>query len=233
MIVDYLRSATRLRLAAMVTRRTTSGWLLVLLALGCGACLMTTDLDRLQNARPMADGGEPVVTDGAAIVDAGVDAPPPGTVVFSESFEGAGPTGCNPYHPWQGTAMAGSPAYEGDKACLVCRGQPGTGAFTLDGIFLPSAPKIGQRYVGEAWVRAPAEGPAAPSVIVTLRLEDSTNSELVGRGSPEISIDATWRKVTVDFTPSQSAPILNMYVASTAPNGACFLIDQASIRTLP
>lgn len=209
-------------------------WFVVAATVSLSACLI--DLDGLSVTPSVAPDSDAAATDASpdSTPDGGPDADvSPGVVVFSEGFETAGPTMCSPYNSYHGSARAGSPAHGGAQACLVCRTASGTGGFTLDGIDVAS-PRAGERYAAEAWVRVPDGNPPAPSVFLKFRIwADNGAGAEITRSGPEVALDQTWRRASLEWTMPMDNPKLNSYTESTGPQDACFLIDDIVIRRLP
>ena len=148
------------------------------------------------------------------------------------SFELPGCSG-----PWSSNGarvVDDSAPRSGQRSCRVC-GQAGQSVWDVsqDVQVGPIAP--GATYVGDAWVRALADGTAPPPVSIRVSTRDGTGVTLEGVESSSLGtfLDATWSHIVVSLPvtkPGATGLQVNVIARDV---GGCFLVDDATLMPLP
>jgi parallel beta-helix repeat protein len=153
---------------------------------------------------------------------------PNGDLVGNSGFE-ADASGWNTSGSGAGVTLARvSGGHTGSWSALLSNGSTGATTCLLNDSPNWVATTATGSYRGAIWVRADT-----PGATFTLRVREFNGSTLVGSTSTQVTLTTSWQLVTVTYTavsPGSTTLDFNAYLPSaSAPPGACFYADDASI----
>lgn len=208
------------------------------------ACSLTTSLEGLSStvivveANADASGatdGTASTDDGSTRADAIADA---GDAAGAPNLHPRGTfeTGtCGSWVGFQGTVAQDSNARTGSGSCLVCTGPMTTDYFTADDNGAPGPAVVGATYRAEGWVRSAPGKPNAGPVRLFLRnftVVGGTFRGLESSASASSEVDAQWRSRATTLTVTKDGGKLNVFVSADHRSGACFLLDDVTVRRI-
>lgn len=166
-----------------------------------------------------------------------LDAPWPANIALNAGME----NGMADWTPYLATgASVTSGQRSGARAYKICKTATGaTSDYSVyeDVINTTSSGTIsaGDHYVARLWVRATGVEPAPPSLRLTLR-ERGGAAALLDHDGPTLSpVPTTWTELTAEGTIAQADRVYLVLIglAVDAPDGSCFLIDDAYVGLWP
>jgi hypothetical protein len=141
---------------------------------------------------------------------------------------------CDSWTAFQGKLAQDTTARTGTGSCRVCTLTTTTDYFTADDLGAAGPAVVGATYRAEGWARS---APGAPNVgAVTFVLRNFTTAggfkALETHGSASRPVDANWQRYETTMTITMAGGTINVIVSADHRPGACFLIDDVTLRRL-